>query len=384
MSQDKIPGLYYFAREANQFTTIESLYHDLGGKFLTWRISKIRFGRPYPFRRWKLMLFPKVRHLEKFNSQVRRLFPGCQVDSVRHFYLGPFPPDLRALICTTMWPVPARSERTYLTFQFYHGVSDKRFKVGGKGREFPPMFDHWDFWMLTGEKDKQKLLKACRANGIVLKPEQLVEIGYLRFDKIINRRFDRAALQARAGIPDNGRKNILFAPTWKWGGGTLMSHYQTFCEQIPREYNLIIRNHINDARNVEVVKAFCRQRQIANVYFIDDSIMNIIDNIVFADLLITDSSSVAYDFLIMDRPMIFNKTVSEDVLPAEEQFNIRRCGLEFDLEKDDILKTIEQSFLKTEFLAEIAAVRANCFYYLDGRATERAAAFIREQLEKLV
>jgi hypothetical protein len=32
------------------------------------------------------------------------------------------------------------------------------------------MFDHWDYWMLPGEKDKQKLLNACQEYGIVLRP----------------------------------------------------------------------------------------------------------------------------------------------------------------------------------------------------------------------
>jgi hypothetical protein len=54
-----------------------------------------------------------------------------------------------------MWPVPSRQERQFITVQFFHGVSDKRYKVGGVKNEFPQMFDHWDYWMLSGEKDKQ-------------------------------------------------------------------------------------------------------------------------------------------------------------------------------------------------------------------------------------
>jgi hypothetical protein len=370
-------GIYYLAREASQFTSIAPLWQKLGGKFLTWRIHKNRVGTPYPFRIWKNLLFPKIRDLQDFHQQISILFPGSESGTIRHFYLGPFPKDTEVMICTSMWPIPARSERDFTTFQFYHGVGDKRYKVGGVKNEFPPMFDHWDYWMLPGEKDKQKLLNACQEYGIVLRPDQLVEIGYLRFDKIINKQYDTAALLQQAGIPDNGRKNILFAPTWKWGGGTLMSHYQVFCELIPRQYNLIIRNHINDNRNIQIVRDYCREKQIQNVYFINDTVMNITDNIIFADLLISDSSSVVYDFLIMDRPLVFNKINSVDVMPSEKRFDIKRCGVEFDIEKDNILAVLEHSFITDEYKPAIAEVRQNCFYHLDGRATERAADFIR-------
>jgi len=371
-------GIYYLARKASQFTSIAPLWHEIGGKFLTWEIEKNRIAKLYPFRKWKTLLFPKVRDLRGFKRQLATLFPGCEAGSVRHFYLGPYPSDLEVLVCTTMWPIPPRSERNFVSLQFYHGVCDKRFKVGEKRTELPPMFDHWDYWMLSGEKDRQKVLKACKEAGIVLKPGQLVEIGHLRFDKIINHQYDRAALLKQAGIPDDGRKNILFSPTWKWGGGTLMSHYQTFCDIIPQRHNLIIRNHINDDHNIEVVKDYCREKKIEHVYFVNDSIMNITDNIIFTDLMISDSSSVMYDYLIMNRPLIFNKTISRDVFQPEEQFNVKRCGLEFDIEKDNIMEIIDRSFTTDEFKSVIAEVRQNCFYHLDGKATERTVRFIRE------
>jgi hypothetical protein len=369
-------GIYYLARKASQFTSVAPLWQAIGGKFLTWEIERNRIAKMYPFRKWKMYLFQKTRDLHSFYRQLTSLFPGCESDSIKHFYFGPYPSDLEKLVCTTMWPIPPRSERPFIAFQFYHGVCDKRFKVGGKRTELPPMFDHWDYWMLSGEKDRQKVIKSCEESNIVLRPGQLVEIGHLRFDKIINHEYDQTALMRQAGIPDNGRKNILFAPTWKWGGGTLMSHYQLFCDIIPQHYNLIIRPHTNDDQNIGIVKNYCREKQIRNVYFVDNSMMNITDNITFTDLMISDSSSVMYDFLILDRPLIINKTSSKDVFEPEDRFNIKRCGFEFDLEKDNILDTIERSLITDQFKLAIADVRQSCFYHLDGKATERAADFI--------
>jgi len=373
-------GIYYFAFKPNQFTTIAPLWEKIGGTFLTWEIVRNRFGRVWPVKEWKTKFFPRRRNLEPIFKQLQNLFPRCDCQGIRHHYLGPFPADLKTLICTSLWPIPPLEERAFPTFQFYHGVSDKRYKLGGSRREFPPLLGNWDFWMLPGEKERQKLLSAAQEAGINLRPEQLVKIGHLRFDKIINRQYNRDEIKSRAGIPDNGRLNILYAPTWCWGGGTLKSHFQEFCNRIPEKYNLIIRNHINDSNFLPVIKRHCQENNLQNVYFVDDRCMNFNDNMIIADLLITDSSSVSYDFLIMDRPIIFNKLVSEDVRPADYLYDNRRCGFQHDIEKDDIMKLIEASFATDQFKSQIREVRENCFYFLDGKATDRAIEFISKVL----
>lgn len=371
-------GIYYLAYKPSQFTSIAPLWEKIGGTFLIWKIVRNRFGRVWPIKEWKTKFFPKRQNLEPISTQLQDLFPGCNYRGIRHHYLGPFPADLKVLICTSLWPVPPRAERSFPTFQFYHGVSDKRYKLGGSWKEFPPLFANWDFWMLPGEKERRKLVSAAREAGINLRPEQLVEIGYLRFDKIINRQYDLDEIRKRVGIPDNGRLNILYAPTWRWGGGTLRSHYREFCNRIPQEYNLIVRNHINDSDFLPVIKRYCDENKLQNVYFIDDSCMNFDDNMVIADLLITDSSSVSYDFLIMDRPIIFNKIINEDIRPADFPYDNRRCGFQYDIEKDDIKKIIEASFTTNQFKSQIREVRQNCFYFLDGKATDRAIEFINK------
>ena len=371
----KSKSTFYLAKAASQFVSVAPLWYRIGGTFLTWEIKGSRLGKKWPIKEWSIRHFPKMRNNSKFFRQIKQLFPGCEYDTIRHFYLGPYPDDVKILICMTMFPIPPQDKRDFVTFQFYHGVVDKRFKVGVR-REYPPMFDQWDYWMLPGEKDRQKLLFHCKNAGITLNEDRLVKIGYLRFDKIINKNYDKRELMNLAGVPDNGRKNILFAPTWRWGGGTLMSHYKEFCNKIPKTHNLIIRNHTNDSRRIREVMQYCEDNSIENVYFVSDEIMNITDNMVFADLMISDNSSVAYDFLILGRPLIFNKTESPDVITPEYRFNVRRCGYEYDIESEDILDVIEKSFSSDKFKSHIEEVKHNCFYFLDGKSTDRAVEFI--------
>jgi CDP-glycerol glycerophosphotransferase (TagB/SpsB family) len=379
----KNQGIYYLAKEASQFTSIESLYNRIRGTFLTWEIIRSRvITRKWPITWWNTNFFPRKRDLNKFKKEIEFLFPSCSHDTVHHFFRGPYSKDIKVLICMTMYPIPPKNKRNFTTFQFYHGVTDKRYKVNNR-KEYPARYDQWDYWMLSGEKDRQKLLNAAKLAGIILKDESLVKIGHLRFDKLINKQYDKSALMELAGIPENGRKNILFAPTWKWGGGTLMSHYQEFCIKIPEKYNLIIRNHTNDTRNIEVVKQFCREKEIKNVYFVDNGIMNIIDNIIFSDMMISDpSSSVMYDFLITNRPLIMNKNTSPDVSVPEYQFDVRRCGFEYDIEKEEILDVIEKSFTSNKFEQHIKEVCGNSFYFTDGKSTERAENFIQNILNQ--
>jgi hypothetical protein len=40
-------------------------------------------------------------------------------------------------------------------------------------------------------------------------------------------------------------------------------------------------------------------------------------------------------------------------MPSEKRFDIKRCGVEFDIEKDNILAVLEHSFITDEYKAAI-------------------------------
>ncbi|WP_289085331.1 hypothetical protein, partial [uncultured Sulfitobacter sp.] len=50
----------------------------------------------------------------------------------------------------------------------------------------------------------------------------------MRFDELSNNNFNKEAYMKSLGIKDLTRKIILYAPTWKWGNGTLHTYFHSF------------------------------------------------------------------------------------------------------------------------------------------------------------
>ena len=67
------------------------------------------------------------------------------------------------------------------------------------------------------------------------------------------------------GVQDRDRKTILYAPTWKWGAGTLHQYGYKFCQELTKEYNLIIRPHYFDRKYIPKFKYWAKSKG-QNIY----------------------------------------------------------------------------------------------------------------------
>ena len=170
---------------------------------------------------------------------------------------------------------------------------DKNFK----GRHFP--VNRYDHYFVSGEKDYLKYKHY--SYGLFNFNKRVIKIGHLRSDFIINNKSDSIELSKKLGIKDTSRKNILFAPTWSRGHGTLLQNYEMFCSKITKEHNLLIRTHPYDVKNYPLVQKFIDTNKINNVYLIDPNEVDLIDNLSIADLLIGENSSLMYDWIFFDK-----------------------------------------------------------------------------------
>ena len=68
-------------------------------------------------------------------------------------------------------------------------------------------------------------------------------------------------------IKDKKRKNILYAPTWRWGDGTLKKYGKKFIKELDKDFNLIIRPHFHDREYIKLLKLWAKYNGYKNVYF---------------------------------------------------------------------------------------------------------------------
>ena len=262
----------------------------------------------------------------------------------------------------------------------YHGMGmDKSFK----GRNFP--IGRYDFYFVSGEKDFLRYKKY--SYGFRSLDKRVIKIGHLRSDFIINKIFDKQKTIEKIGIKDKSRKNILFAPTWSRGHGSLLLNYEKFCSQITKEHNLLIRTHPYDIKNYPTVREYIKKNNLENVYLIDPDEIELINNLSVADLLIGENSSLMYDWLFFDKPLILVKTSTKDLEKSkwatQDKFSVFTCGYTYTPGDDNINELIANSINNNPFKEQIKFVKKSTFYFNDGKANERAIEWVKNQLQKM-
>jgi CDP-glycerol glycerophosphotransferase len=229
-------------------------------------------------------------------------------------------PYLRALAQAEFWidnqgfplKLTKRPGTTYI--QTWHGSALKRMGfdeprhklLSRPGQEeYQRALDRFDHFLIRSEHDVRTLATSLR-----LREEVPLRTGYPRNDALVAARRreeasgirERGPLAAELQIPED-RQVLLYAPTFRsgTGGGVRGFHLPFDPEEFARRFSdrctLLIRSHYLN----HVVLPPSVRGSVLDVTGHHD----ITPLLVLADGLITDYSSVLFDYALLDRPMIF-------------------------------------------------------------------------------
>lgn len=202
---------------------------------------------------------------------------------------------------------------------------------------------------------------------------EILEIGSPRADLL--RRDGAAAIRERLGLPE-GRKVILYAPTWRddkfYSRGRyrldLRLDLQRMSEELGDDHVLMIRKHPSVTDRVP---------RVGRDFVLDVSIYPDIQELyLVADMLITDYSSAMFDFAVTGKPMLF---YTYDL----EHYRDEVRGFNFDFEAEapgPLLRTTEEVVeavrdvdeVRTKYLRLYDAFTARFCPLEDGGAAARA------------
>ena len=203
---------------------------------------------------------------------------------------------------------------------------------------------------------------------------KIIEKGYPRNDFLINHDInDVYYVKKKLNLPEN-KKIILYAPTWRDDQHDsklgyiykLNVNFDILREKLGDEYVILFRSHYFIANNFDFNKY---EGFIYDVSEIDE----INELYIISDMLITDYSSVFFDYSVLKKPIIF---FMYDLEAYENEIrgfyiDLKELPGPITLDEHELCEKILLQDYKSHFNSKYAEFNQKYTYLEDGQASKR-------------
>jgi len=256
---------------------------------------------------------------------------------------------------------------------------------------------NYDVHFLTGPLHREQYENMLQKLGIEHENIRLLDIGYPKSDALLIGSYDKADVLRNLGL-DPEIPVVLYAPAWD-PGASLRSFGEKVIEKLLdlKTINVIVKLHPVSytprtsqhfefyTGGVDWVEKFSRFDTLPNFKHVIDFL---IDPLLRAsDVMVTDISSVALEFIVLDRPVIyidcpeyFDKTLKMPAWNTDPEYvrnNPRaNAGRHVGLVVEDLDKladAVQRSFDNPDELSGKRKALARSLLYNHGKGAEAAA-----------
>jgi len=254
--------------------------------------------------------------------------------------------------------------------QIFHGISFRNKAVRAANM-------NCDHYFLVGPYMRRRFSEA----GLMADDDgRAVTVGFMKTDALLNGSLDRSQLLQKTGLAGD-RPVILYAPT-----GAKRNSLETMGEEViarlveDDRFDLLIKLHDHPKnRGTDWAQRLSRFEG-AHCKLVRDP--DVVPFLYLADLLISDASSVANEYALLDRPIIFLDTpeLIEAARTAKGSMldlnGWGRKGGTVVERPDDIAQAVETCLAQSEGGSEVRQAIAHDLFYNAGGATETAMAWL--------
>lgn len=213
--------------------------------------------------------------------------------------------------------------------QFWHGIPMKT--LGHDEVKLSPLVQNWydhvsfDYLFTYGPYDTEKML------SLFPRTKQVVEKGELRKAILTrNKKVSVDRIKHQLGIFDK-KPIMLYVPTWRGYESSQQSRLSVAClEKLSEKYTVIYRGHYYSSKteNDSIVVA-------------DNFSLNKL--FLISDVLITDYSSVFFDFSVLNRPIyLFQPDITEYSTKRGLYLTAEKLGLPVAYSEIELMRMLNQ------------------------------------------
>ncbi len=173
--------------------------------------------------------------------------------------------------------------------------------IGTKSNSFYPVVEYIDLYLVESRYKYERIASLYPAHK-----EKLHQVGYSKFDPIVNRQADKASLYQAYNL-DPAKKTILYAPTF------FPSSIEKMHRDFPKDfacYNILVKPHYFSY----AIERYRAQRkrleywsQFENCTVLGIEAYDLIPLFAISDVMISDESSAMFEFASLDKPVISNR-----------------------------------------------------------------------------
>jgi len=276
---------------------------------------------------------------------------------------------------------PIELRRCHRRANFFHGVAGK-YDLDAP-MNLPAGFGDFDRVAFVNADRMEKYLAA----GIVT-PREAVLVGYPKVDALANGCYDAVAVRAGLRL-EPGRRTAMYTPTWSPASSLNLAGEAIVRNLLDAGLNVIVKLHDRslDRTNVKYsggvdwrarFAAIDAPGRLAFVEAADSSPL-----LAASDAMITDHSSIGFEFCLLDRPLIVFD--APDLLHAArinpEKMALLRSAARVVRTAEDIAGAVTEEI---EHPARFSAARRALvreMFHRPGSATPRALAMIYDLLD---
>lgn len=257
--------------------------------------------------------------------------------------------------------------------QIFHGMSFRN-------RAIRPETDGADHYFLFGPYMK----RGFADSGILAADDPRgVEIGFPKTDRLLDGSLGREEMLARHGVSGD-RPVVLYAPT-----GERHNSMETMGEELIEKlaavdrYDLLVKPHDHPHTTVDWWERLA-PLESEHVRLVQER--DVIHTLSIADLLITDASSVANEYTLLDRPIVFIDVpeLFELTLRKNARLDLDtwgRRGGEVVAGVSEALAAVEAGLADPGARSEVRRGIVADLFFNPGRATTAAMDWITRELE---